>query len=53
MAHTLSRREMMMIAAAAAAVTPIGASAQSAAQARTLVDSVVASINAVIASGKS
>lgn len=45
-------RRILIASAAAALVTPAGASAQTAQQARQLVDLVVADINAVIASGK-
>lgn len=53
MTDTVSRRKLMMIAGASAAVFPFAAVAQSASEARALVDQVVADINAVIASGKS
>lgn len=52
MAHLISRRNAL-VAAAAAAILPSAAFALTQGQAQGLVDSVVADINSVIASGKS
>ncbi|WP_368345426.1 phospholipid-binding protein MlaC [Pelagovum sp. HNIBRBA483] len=54
MSFDYRRREILALAMGALATgAPVGAAAQSAAQARALVDRIVADINAVIASGKS